>query len=542
MKRGLHLIFLLVLASALFSCDKWLDGVEQTSKVSDKAVWQNPASVDDYVNSFYVYLHSYGQFGTAQFNGSLTESLTDVLKYGSVTAGNRAGHANNYVTNPDNVNPDGCLYSIWSDAYQQIRRLNQFLALQDQYSSYSEERNNLWRAQVRFFRAFVYFQLAKRHGGVILYDALPNPEGKNRSSTEETWQFIADDLDFAAQYLPVSWDAVNKGRVTRGAALAMKSRAMLYAQRWQDAYDAANELIALGQYSLMPDYEEAWKGDNKESILEFAYDKVNGPSHDFDSHYVPQCDGWDTGARGTPTQEMVECYETASGQKVDWTPWHGEVTNQTPPYEELEPRFKATILYRGSIWKGKTMDCSIDGTNGVFIPYREQAVVYGKTTTGYFLRKLLDESLTDIKSVPSSQTWVEIRYAEVLLNKAEAAYRLNKLSEAQNAMDAIRARVGLPAKDLTGDAWFQAYRNERKVELAFEGHLFWDMRRWRLAHIEYNHYRVHGFKATGASNSYEYVDCDSADRLFTEKLYVLPIPSEELKNNGSHIKQYDEWL
>lgn len=184
------------------------------------------------------------------------------------------------------------------------------------------------------------------------------------------------------------------------------------------------------------------------------------------------------------------------------------------------------------------MDCSVGGKNGEFMAYREQAYSFGKTTTGYFLRKLLDEKLTDIKGQHSSQPWVEIRFAEVLLNKAEAAFRLGKTSEAQTLMNRVRARVGLPAKTSTGDAWFKDYRNERKVELAYEGHLFWDMRRWKLAHIEYNNYRCHGMKIT--NGTYEYVDCDGQDRKFSSKLYRLPVPTSELKNNKL-AKQFDEW-
>ncbi|UVO70958.1 RagB/SusD family nutrient uptake outer membrane protein [Bacteroides ovatus] len=499
--------------------------------------------VDKYVNSFYPLLHDYGQFGEAQFYGSFTESLTDAFKYGSYTLGHRAGHPNLYVLTPDAISPDNCLYSIWlrSTAYKQIRETNQFLSLQRKYSEFSADRNKLWEAQVRFFRAFVYFQLAKRHGGVILYDDLPVSTNKARSSAEETWQFIADDLDFAANNLPKEWDAANKGRITKGAAYALKSRAMLYAKRWQDAYDAANNVIALKLYGLTDKYEDAWKGNNKEAILEFDYDAANEPNHLFDRYYVPQCDGYDNGSTGTPTQEMVECYESKNGEKIDWTPRHG-ITDETPPYDQLEPRFAATVIYRGCTWKGKKMDCSLDGKNGVFMPYREQGTSYGKTTTGYFLRKLLDETLTDVKNGKSAQPWVEIRYAEVLLNKAEAAYRLNKIGEAQSAMNEVRARVkvNLPGKSSTGEAWFKDYRNERKVELAYEGHLFWDMRRWELAHIEYNNYRTHGFKIIGATNTYEYVDCDGQDRKFIKKLYVLPVPSEELKNN-SLIEQYDEW-
>lgn len=524
------------------SCNDWLDDVKQTSKVSDETVWQDEGSVDAYVNSFYNYLNKYGQFGSGQYNGNLTESLTDTFNYGSTNLNTRMGHAYLLLTTPGAISADGgCMYSVWQTGiYTEIRQVNQFLELQKVYSRFNDEKNKVWEAQVRFFRAFLYFQLAKRHDGVIIYDALPVNGQKERSTNEQTWQFIADDLDFAAENLPVQWNASNKGRVTKGAAYALKSRAMLYAERWNDAYDAASKVIDSGIYALTPKYADAWKGGNTESILEFDYDANNGPSHSFDKYYVPACDGYDFGGLGTPTQEMVECYEKADGTKVDWTPWHTSTT-VTPPYDQLEPRFAATIIYRGCTWKGKTMDCSLGGVNGEYVPYGSQPTTYGKTTTGYFLRKLLDETLIDVKNKDCAQPWVEIRYAEVLLNKAEAAWKLERIGEAQDLMNEVRTRVGLPGKTSTGAEWFNDYRNERKVELAYEGHLFWDMRRWRLAHIEYNHYRTHGFKIIGTSNNYDYVECDNKDRLFDEKYYVLPVPTDERKNNLS-VTQYPEWL
>ncbi|MDD7595956.1 MAG: RagB/SusD family nutrient uptake outer membrane protein [Prevotellaceae bacterium] len=175
----------------LTSCNDWLDGVTQTATVSDEIVWQDAKHVDKNVNAFYTALHRYGQFGETQFGGSLTESLTDAFKYGSVSLGHRAGHPNVYVTNPSVVTPDGCLYNVWSEgaAYGSIRQINQFLAMQKQYSKFSEEQNARWEAQARFFRAYLYFQLAKRHGSVIIYENLPESNDKALSSAEETWKF-----------------------------------------------------------------------------------------------------------------------------------------------------------------------------------------------------------------------------------------------------------------------------------------------------------------------------------------------------------------
>ncbi|HMM19045.1 MAG: RagB/SusD family nutrient uptake outer membrane protein [Petrimonas sp.] len=539
MKKIFRTLLYVTTAVIFFSsCSDWLD-LTPTDKITDKAVWENESSVDLYVNGFYTYLHQYSPFGTAQANGNMTESLTNTFKYGSYSPGHKAGHPNEYVFNPDLITTQtGGFYSVWSDAYNKIRRMNEFLDAMEKYGAeYPEAVKTKWEAQVRFFRSFIYFQLARRHNGVILYTSLEEmTKDKARSTNEETWDLVEQDIDFAIANLPEAWTGKNQGRLTKYAALAFKSRAMLFAERWQAAYTAADAVIKSNKFELVDDYVQAWKGGNSEAILEYKYDII-GPNHTFDKDYVPMSDGWEFGGLGTPTQEMVESYEKEDGTQMDWTPYY--TANATrPPYEELEPRFKATVVYPGSTWKNKVMENSVNGKNGTFMAYREQPMSYGHTTTGYFLRKLMDETLIDVKGIPSTQSWVEIRYAEVLLNKAEAAYRLNKMSEAREAMNQVRARVDLPAKSSSGDEFFEDYRNERKVELAYEGHLFWDMRRWELAHIEYSNYRCHGFKITG--DNYEYIDVDYQDRKFSAKNYILPIPDAELANN-SLIEQYDNW-
>ena len=437
------------------------------------------------------------------------------------------------------MNAGGDLLSCWDNAYQAIRRINQFLALEQKYAGgYPENRRLEWQAQARLMRAFMHFQLAKRHGGsIIIYDALPDGPDKARSSAEEVWDFIEGDLDFAIENLPEEWSASNRGRFTKYAAYGLKSRMMLYAQRWQSAYDAADAVIKSGKYDLVSNYAQAWKGNNKESIIEFDYNRDLGPRTKFDANYVPSTDGSTASCGGAPTQELVECYEMRDGSKVNWTPWH--TTTQTPPpYDQLEPRFAATILYAGSVWKGKTLDMSVQGPNVTFFNYGDQAQSFGNTCTGYLVRKLLDESMTDVVSFYSAQPWVELRFAEVLLNYAEAAYRLDKIGDAQDALNRVRARVGLPGKTSTGDDFFNDYRNERKIELAFEGQYYWDMIRWQLCHTEFNNYRRHGICIDGGT--YTYVTIDRVDQAFSSKCYVLPVPATELRNNKL-IEQYDQW-
>lgn len=538
MKKIYKYISLCLVALTFASCDNWLDDVPNKSSIDDSVAFDSEENVNLYVNGFYTWLNTYGQFGDRQFSGSWTEAMTDIFKYSGSGLTARAGQPNQYAESAVPMTLDGCLYGVWDNAYSCIRRINQFLVLLEKYGGkYDATLHAQWEAQARFMRGFIYFQLARRHGGVILYDGLPEGPNKALSTEEQTWQFIYDDLKFAADNLPEVWRASDKGRATKYAALAMQSRAMLYAKRWQDAYDAASEVIKSGKYQLVDDYAKAWKGNNSESIIEFDYNKDLGPYTTFDANYAPSTDGSTASCGPAPTQELVESYEKKDGTKMDWTPWH-TTTNVRPPYEDLEPRFAATVIYAGSTWKGKVMDCSVNGVNGSFIQYGIQPAAQGNTCSGYFLRKLLDESMTDVVSVKSSQPWVEIRYAEVLLNYAEAAYELGKPAETLDAINQIRARVGLPGKSSSGDQLLQDYRNERKLELAFEGHLFWDMNRWRLCHIAYSNYRRHGIKIE--NGTYSYVEIDNVDLMFSEKCYILPIPLSEIRNNNLAV-QIPSW-
>jgi len=407
MKTGIKIAMMSLLTFSLVGCNDFLDTTPHDS-ISDKVVWNDIHTATLYLNGFYPYIDRYGQFGSAQFQGNLTEGLTETFKYGSYVPGNKAGDSNNYVFTPETMSSTGNLLDAWTGGYERIRRINEFLESMRKHSTFSAEENAKLEAQARFFRAFVYFQLAKRHGGVILYTDMNLQKNKDRSSASETWDLIASDLKYAASVLPVRWDAANKERVTRGAAWAMLARTMLYAERWQDAKDAADSVFKLQVYSLTDKYEDAFKGGNSESILEYNY-LVTGPNHTFDNDYVPYGDMDNDGGKGCPTQEMVESYQSKDGKTVDWSKWHGETT-ELPPYDQLEPRFAATVLYHGAQWKGHTMTNSVGGTYGQYMDYRSDTYPKGRTTTGYYLRKYLDESHTDFSVIKvSTQTWVELR-------------------------------------------------------------------------------------------------------------------------------------
>lgn len=549
MRTYKYLIVTIIMGLSFTSCNDFLDP-DPTDRLSEKLFWQNEESTDLYLNSFYPYLSSYGNFGTSQFNnGLLTEGMTDMLKYGSYSAG--VGNANRIVFNPYFVTADQSQgLVIWTTSYERIRRVNEFLSSMSKYSTYNEDTNKRYEAQIRFIRAFLYYQLLLRTNTVIIYDKLPDGNSKPLSPESDCWDFVEQDLDYAIQNLPVQWDATRSGRITKGAALAMKSRAMLVARRWEKARTAASEVINLQDngslvYELNKDYKNAFKSyfdnGNKESILEFRY-KLPAPYHSFDRDFAPGGDWTNNGGSACPTQEMVEEYELATGGKADWSKWHSKTT-ETPPYSLLEPRFHASVLYNGASWKNRKIETFVDGKDG-YIDYGFQANTNGKTTTGYYLRKYLDESIADISTTYSAQPWIEIRLAEVYLNLAEACAMLGSTydKDANNAIRTIRERVKLPYTDLTGEELMKAIRHERKVELAYEGFYYWDLRRWRMADSILDGARFHGLKITqsGTTLTYEYIDCDKEDRKFPERFYNFPIPTTEIANNLA-ISQINLW-
>ena len=561
MKTIVKIIFSSSLVLASTGCNSFLD-LQPTNAITDRLMWSKPEYVELYVNSFYSYVNYYSQFyTTGQCYYGITEGLTDMMKYSPSTdntTGVHYGQINQFIYGMAGTTAASCAYylSNWTTAYTQIRRINEFLYAMDQYAEpdvFTEDEITRFEAEARFFRGMVYYELVKRHNSVIVYreNMLDYAKDTPLNTEEESWDIVEEDLTFAAQNLPTSWSGDDRGRVTSYAAYALLSRAMLYAQRWEVAFNAAQE-VQNGGFTLMPgntatEYELCFSttalDGNTESIFDYSYQR-GVIYHNYDYYFSPVGDG--TGSANglaNPTQEMVEEYEYAGGGTVDWSRWHVEGgTTETPPYEQLEPRFAASILYNGSSWKDRTIETFEGGVDGWVEPGTIRPE--GKTTTGYYMRKLVDESHTDLGSLnTSTHPWIMLRYAEVLLNMAEAAYRLGDESVANDCVRQIRERVGLSYSTLSGDALWSAIRKERKLELAFEGQYFWDLRRWRVLVEEQNGITIHGFRITkeGDDTRYEYIDCDEQSRVYSDRIYQIPMPQSELDYNAA-VQQYPEWM
>ena len=543
----------LLIAGAILgfsSCSDFLD-MTPPDRVSDKVIWETTQSAEYTLNYMYSYVYD---IVMSQSRVGLTEALTDQLKYGSynynalafipseMAYGDATTLSASYVD---------AYMGYWSTWYSAIRQVNQGISELKQYGQMADEDKVRLEAELRFMRAFIYFDLVKRYKEVVIYDEDLSKITKDRAlNTEaEGWDFIQADLEFAGANLPDR--AASKGRLDKGSAWVFLSRTMLYAKRWSVVKTAAENVEALG-YGLEAKYADSYakrtSAGNNEAILQYQFDRAQSVTHSFDFYYTPGGDfalhGEPGGGYGTPTQEMVESYEYAKGGFPDWTEWHGSTT-KTPPYEQLEPRFHASILYNGADWKGRKIEPFVDGADG-FSTWNLDREPKGRTTTGYYLRKMVDEGHNVITESGSVQPITVIRYGEVLLNKAEACYHLDDNAGANAAVRAIRERVDLPYTDKAGSDLWTAIRQERKVELAYEGLWYWDLRRWGAAHKAYPEgltgYQQHGLKIekSGDSFTYTYVSVDDKNRNFPEKMYRFPLPSSELSSN-SMVEQYSEW-
>ena len=541
----------LVLASSV-SCTDLLD-MTPTNLVSDKTMWEKTETAEWAVNSLYTYVYS---VIANQSVVGLTESLTDMMKYGSYNYNSLAFVPSEFAYGEDHTIKAtyvNAYMGYWGTRYSQITKINEAYSNLKKYGKMSDTDKTRLEAEIRFMRAYVYFDLVKRYKEVIIYDENMEAIVKDKAlSTEaQAWDFIQADFDFAAANLPEKSQA--KGRLDKGAAYAFLTRAMLYAQRYDAVITASNELKSLG-YDLEKNYADSYSktiaSGNIEAILQYLFSRAENITHTFDFYYTPGGDftinGASGGGYGTPTQELVESYELATGGFPDWSVWHDVGVTQTPPYALLEPRFQATVLYNGSQWKGREIQPWLGGADG-FCEWNVEPEPDGRTTTGYYLRKMVDETHNVIQYTSGVQPFTVIRYAEVLLNRAEALYKTGKEGEANDIVNKIRDRVGLPARSVDGEELMAAIRQERKVEFAFEGLWYWDLRRWGIAHEKYplglSDYMVHGFKITKDEEgnfTYDYISVDDRNRNYPQRLYRFPLPAAELNNNGS-VNQFPEW-
>jgi hypothetical protein len=377
-----------------------------------------------------------------------------------------------------------------------------------------------------------------------LEDDLTGSELFTRFTAKACLDYTIAELDAAAKDLPLanadkSWDL---GRATRGAALALKARLMLYAASplynagsWADAAAAAKAVMDLNQYSLAPDYARLFLTPSSNEII-FERQYAIGARHVcLEISNAPN--GYGGWAGNTPLQNLVDAYEMNNGKTIT-DPTSGY--NEQRPYDNRDARFYATILYNGALYRGDTVDIYTPGGKDS----QDGPSNWNTTKTGYYLRKFMDDNnpIDNPWNIAGLQPWIYIRYAEVLLNYAEAQNEaVGPDATVYNAINQIRQRasVNQPAlpPGLTQAQMRDAIRRERQVELAFEEHRFYDVRRWRIA-ITTENAPAGGMTVTRSGNTFTYTRKIALNgRAFEPKHHFLPIPRSEILSSNNELMQ-----
>lgn len=539
MKRLVY-IFIIVLGGIyLNSCDENFLDRSNPATISYEDVWTDASLMGLYVNGIYNNLPAGWNI---TYNAITDEARNNGLNYDPATI--LRGQWNE-VTNPMNV---------WENTYTQIRKCNEFLK-NIPGSTIDQQTKDKSTGEVKFLRAFFYFELVKRYGGVPLVteaQALSDSLLVKRNTLDECYDFMTKELTDATSLLPAT---ANKGRATKGAALAIKGQVLLYyasalnnpnndQSRWQAAAAANKAVMDLGLYQLFADVSKLWiDASNKESIFEMEY-HLPEKHHGYDSRSQILYFAHGNAGSQSPVQEFVDAFPMKNGKSIA-DPTSGY--NPQNPYVDRDKRFYASIGYNGGKLQGFTTKLETTtlriykgGRDYDSIP---QYQIYN-TITGYITLKGRDQTNTLYYNGNNSvQPWMYIRYAGVLLNYAEAQNEaVGPDASVYKALEDIRARAGITNPlpiGLSKDDMRKLIRNERYVELCMEGQRYWDLRRWKLATTYLNgvpYTVVVPTKNPDGSFTYQYGVPISLTPVFTEKMYWMPIPLSELLKNRNLVQ------
>lgn len=534
---------------SLNGCD-FLDYDETSGKTKEEAY-----AYFDNMNQSVSYVYTFLPVDFGRIDDAMMESATDNSVY--TWENNSINYIGNGTWSPLKRVDDG--WAFWDG----IRSANSFLENFDievlkrfQYSDNYDEmvgKASMFASEVRFLRAFYLFELARRYGDIPLLNRTYTQDEINsveKTSFDEVVDFIAGECTEIAPELPVShtesWGET--GRVTRGTALALKSRALLYAAselhnpakdpaKWEKAAKAAAEVIALDEYELPkigvdPLYSTAG-GNGVLKSKQLIFERRNATmENSFEARNEPM--GYE-GAEGgnTPTQNLVDAYELKDGTPFSWentshvsTMYYDASGNQT-----RDPRLYLNVLTNETTWLKQKIEVHEGG---------KHKILDGSTKTGYYLRKYMNPSvsLDPVKPNKLEHHYILFRYAEILLNYAEALNEWKGADAtaegcpmtARAALNLVRDCADMKPVDAAGADFTQKIRNERRIELAFEGHRFYDIRRWKIAGSDETR-NIYGVKITKSGDSFTYEKVLVNKLYWDNKMYLFPFPQNEIYLN-----------
>lgn len=581
----------LVVMTAMASCEDMMGDFldkPQGSEVNEDTIFTTKKNIESLLFSCYQYgLHSYYPYHNQNSSNNpnptmcMTAPITDEAEMSETYFSSQqwnigAIQKSSIVNNED---------KRWDRRFKAIRLCNIMIERLPEAKVVSEQEKNNMTGEVLFIRALNNFEMMKRYGAMPIVDhRLQTNESWElpRATLEEYVDFIVGDCDRAANLLRgVTYPDNQRGRITCAAALALKAKTLLYAasplfntatpyiscehpelvcytnydvRRWQLAADAAEEALAecyaegfelLNEGDPEEDYRKIWETvDNPEIILSEKWaTKIGNWSHPW-ALMVPTGFGMSTwGAAVCIPHNFIRKYEKMDGQPETWAEPGVRANGLMEKYAELDPRFRQTVAYNGSVWNNSYQDVQFyEGASG--------SPSQSCNKTGAILHKLIPVQLSaeggNYQMAPSG---ILFRVAELYLDLAEALNEAGSAPTQQvyEAINTIRERVGMPAlpAGLSKEQMRERIKNERDVELAFEDHRMWDIRRWMDAEkdgvMQGTFYKVNIYRTSGSglNQKCDYMIEPYETRIFHRKMYLHPIPENEV--NKGYMLQNPGW-
>ncbi len=579
MKKLLYILIASLLGVS--SCNVDVLDKQPLDVISDLQLWEDPALIDAYMADVY---RDMGFIGDMQYLGN--RNWFDFTY--TITMADEAapGWENGKRVNILNTGSTASYNQWWG--YPLVRKMNVFLERMPT-AALEPAAKEQKIAEIRFLRAYAYFNMVKRYGGVPLIteaqplDAPREELAVSRDNEAIVYDFILSEIDALMPDLQPHGQG-DKGRPSQAAALALKSRAAMYAASiaqwgkvqldgvvgipadrakayWQTSYDASKAIMDGGKFTLynrLPDnksknYQNIFLDENNsEVIFSEIYSGPGGRSHSWDHVNSPAgYNAWGLGGQISAYLEMVEEYENVDGSSgvIDRSKIaNGYLWTAEELFGKKDPRFHGSIITQGDVWLGDTLETyrairTEDGTiirnNYKELNARGRATMNAEGTTPFQALKYLDESIARQGAFGQSSTdWIVFRYAEVLLNHAEAAFELDKPAEALASINEIRERAGMPLLSVVDR---DKIRHERKIELAFEGNRYWDVRRWRIAEQALSvKFSSVEFVIDYATRKYQLrliPDFEiGRNPVFSPRHYYLPITIDRISNNSNLVE------
>lgn len=455
MKKIIYIVIVVILTFNTYSCDEGFLGTNATDSYNEANWWQTENQVISSINGCYAVLRNgqiYGESALREENispNSYNMSGDIVLATGSQTPSNNTGFGDK-----------------WDANYQGIGRVNNLLDNIGKVQMDPALKERI-KAEASFLRALFYYNLVDYFGGVPLILESPNFTKQGnlpRNTRQEVINQVLIDLDYAASVLPASYTGSNIGRASKGAALALKTRVLLFESRWSEAALTAKKVIDMNYYSLFPDYRGLFMPENegnKEVIFDVQY-KVPEYPNNFDIIIELQ-------VNVAPTLDLVNSYLMSDGKSIQNSPLY----DPAQPYKNRDPRLLNTIVIPGYMYRG-----GIVSTTKYF-------------STGYGFKKYTTykDAVSQPNIINSEINFIVLRYADILLMYAEAQNEaIGSDASVYNALHQIRLRAGMPdvTIGLSKEQMREVIRHERRIELAGEGLYYKDIRRWRTAEVVMN--------------------------------------------------------